>query len=630
MDKTSFLNTYLDFQELASGGTGVVYRAYHANLGKYVILKRAKTDLDGAMMRREVDILKNLRHRYLPVIYDYITVENQAFVVEDYIDGWDLNEYLKREYRPGEEDVVRWLRQLCEVLDYLHTRTPEIIHSDIKPGNIMVDQRGDICLIDFNISVLQGKDKTVLGYSNYYCAPEQREQAEAVLYGKHPERVRIDSQTDIYSLCATFYALLSGCVPSPVKKNRPLTRMKLPYSEALCTILDRGMIRERSRRIKSARQMLKMLNHMERLTLHFRRYCAMQAALTAVSLTMIALGAVFLLRGTRLEQDRQMGSAIRSVYSKYEQTGGTQEVERSAEELLSSGDTYWEQHPRERAQVLAIVAECQFETDTRAGYQNAAERYAQALLELERAQPDRGEVDEYALNYAAALFMAGRGSEVETALSPYLVSQEEVVLLAMQAEEAYDREDYHGVLEPAEKLWNSQAEPETKAIVSRLAALAAEQEQLWDEAVQWSQRCLSADGRDTNRRKTAALLVRIGDERGHRGDYQAAEQVLAQLSEWTGEDYLSSGEIAYRLENYSKCTMQLEKLITTDGGLLCRRAYLMSACALAQGDRDGAVEWGSRAALEYRRLTERQRGSVDIQALRELCESLGVEKELGQ
>ena len=76
-------------------------------------------------------------------------------LVMDYISGHDLKFYMDQGYAFDDACLVLWLEQLCDVLEYLHSY--EIIHCDIKPANIMITDRGDICLIDFNIS-LDGKN----------------------------------------------------------------------------------------------------------------------------------------------------------------------------------------------------------------------------------------------------------------------------------------------------------------------------------------------------------------------------------------------------------------------------------------------------------------------------------------
>lgn len=105
---------------------------------------------------------------------------------------------------------------MCSVLCYLHTREPQVIHGDIKPGNIMLTPQGDICLIDFNISSAAGKNAPVWieGYTKGYASPEQ---VDAFRFNqKEMDRSNwksIDTRSDIYSLGATVYHMVTGQKP---------------------------------------------------------------------------------------------------------------------------------------------------------------------------------------------------------------------------------------------------------------------------------------------------------------------------------------------------------------------------------------------------------------------------------
>ena len=151
----AFDDTYDIICELNSGGGGIIYKAYHKRLNKYVAVKRIKNSVkDKIDVRGEADILKNLRHAYLPQVYDFIQVGDEYFTVIDFIEGVSFDTLLKQGYRFPQERIIKWCRQLCEAVDYLHSQNPPIIHSDIKPANVMLTATDDICLIDFNISLV--------------------------------------------------------------------------------------------------------------------------------------------------------------------------------------------------------------------------------------------------------------------------------------------------------------------------------------------------------------------------------------------------------------------------------------------------------------------------------------------
>ena len=93
----------------------------------------------------------------------------------DFIPGNSIKQYLDAGRIFPEKSVINWMKQMCSVLCYLHTREPQVIHGDIKPGNIMLTPQGDICLIDFNISSAAAKNAPVWieGYTKGYASPEQ-------------------------------------------------------------------------------------------------------------------------------------------------------------------------------------------------------------------------------------------------------------------------------------------------------------------------------------------------------------------------------------------------------------------------------------------------------------------------
>ena len=163
--------------ELGAGGGAVVYKAWHARLQKYVVLKRIKDEsglIQSGLQRGEVDILKNLKHTYLPQLYDFLDGPSGVYTVMEFIPGRSFAELLKEGRRFEQKDVIRWAEQLSGALAYLHGQKPTVLHSDIKPANIMLTPEGNVCLIDFNISlVLDGDDAKALGLSHGYASPEQ-------------------------------------------------------------------------------------------------------------------------------------------------------------------------------------------------------------------------------------------------------------------------------------------------------------------------------------------------------------------------------------------------------------------------------------------------------------------------
>ena len=169
------------YEQIGAGGGGVVYRAYHRNMRKDVVLKRISAEgISPQDYRTEVDILKNLHHPYLPQVLNFIESPEGIYTVMDFIPGKSFRQMMNEGHEFTEKEVLKYTRQLCEALDYLHSQNPPIVHGDIKPDNIMVTPEGNVCLIDFNISgILEGKGAKAIGYMPGFSSPEQVEGFEA-------------------------------------------------------------------------------------------------------------------------------------------------------------------------------------------------------------------------------------------------------------------------------------------------------------------------------------------------------------------------------------------------------------------------------------------------------------------
>lgn len=168
-------NTYEIVEEIGSGGGGIVFLAKHLRLQTDVVVKKIKDEVRGKVKsRQEADILKNLKHPYLPRVYDFIETEDGVYTVMDYIHGENLDDAVKRHGKYSQKQVRKWAEQLGEALAYLHGQQPPIIHSDIKPANIMLTEDGNVCLIDFNISLAMGGSmESAVGISAGFSPPEQ-------------------------------------------------------------------------------------------------------------------------------------------------------------------------------------------------------------------------------------------------------------------------------------------------------------------------------------------------------------------------------------------------------------------------------------------------------------------------
>ena len=172
-----------------------------------------------AAFHQEAQMLGTLNHPNLPKVVDYFTEGGREYLVMEYVDGQSLEEMLRAGgNRPfGEDQVLSWALQLCDVLDYLHHQN--IIFRDLKPSNIIIEPGGTLRLVDFGIARLfkpgKATDTAAIGTLGY-APPEQ--------YGS----VQTDLRSDIYSLGATLHTLLTGFDPSQSPMFFPAVRQLNP------------------------------------------------------------------------------------------------------------------------------------------------------------------------------------------------------------------------------------------------------------------------------------------------------------------------------------------------------------------------------------------------------------------
>lgn len=169
-------------------------------------------ELARRLFKREAEVMLNIRHPGIPKMYAYFTEGEQAYLVQQFIPGETLSAELKRKNRVfSEQEAISILSEMTDILKYLHTHNPPIIHRDIKPQNIMRHKHGNLMLIDFgavnNVAAnIESPQQTFVGTPGF-APPEQ-------MYG-YPR-----PQTDIYALGATIINLLSGYNPTRFYNSR--------------------------------------------------------------------------------------------------------------------------------------------------------------------------------------------------------------------------------------------------------------------------------------------------------------------------------------------------------------------------------------------------------------------------
>ncbi|MBK7393599.1 MAG: serine/threonine protein kinase [Chloracidobacterium sp.] len=264
-------NRYLVVQMIGKGGMGEVYLAVDQRLGSAVALKRTMFKENpelGAAFEREAKILGRLRHPVLTKVIDHFIEGNDQYLVMEHISGDDVGKRLESAAKPFPLSwVMFWADQLLDALNYLHSHEPPIIHRDIKPENLKLTDDNHIVLLDFGLSKdFDTKSESaslgtgsVVGYSPYFASMEQ------------VRGTGTDARSDIYSLSATLYQLLTntipadsltradamlGGLPDPVK---PLSELNPEVNKAISDVVLKGMAVRQDNRFDRAADMQKEL-----------------------------------------------------------------------------------------------------------------------------------------------------------------------------------------------------------------------------------------------------------------------------------------------------------------------------------------------------------------------------------
>jgi serine/threonine protein kinase len=198
-------------KQIGQGGMGAVYIATDERFGSTVAIKETlfMDDNYRKAIEREARLLNSLRHPALPRVSDHFEEDNGQFLVMEYIPGEDLSQMMETGEKPFPVDqVLTWADQLLDALEFLHTQSMPVVHRDIKPQNLKLTARGQIILLDFGLAKGNPTDaghqtaaKSIFGYSRNYASLEQI------------QGTGTDPRSDLYSLAATLYHLLTGVPP---------------------------------------------------------------------------------------------------------------------------------------------------------------------------------------------------------------------------------------------------------------------------------------------------------------------------------------------------------------------------------------------------------------------------------
>ena len=343
-DDNMFGGTYANIEKIGEGSGGVVYKALHTRLNKEVVIKQI-INPNAKLNRNETDLLKDLKQSYLPQVYDFIETDNAAYTVMDYINGSDIERLVRSGEKISGKRLIRIAVQLCEAVNYLHSQKPPIVHSDIKPANVMLDADGNICLIDFNVSLIFDKNAKTIGGTPGYAPPEQLgiplSDVKSGINGALPVGKTtpfVNERSDVYSIGAFLYFLVAREAPAANYKCKPLTEFKSNIPDGLLHIITKATMLSPAKRYKNASEMLAALKNIGKLD---RRYRAMKARRAIATFLAVVLMAASI--GLNRAGSRRLAEEHEEKYQGYV-TEMTEKIAAedydSAKEIISTAEKF--------------------------------------------------------------------------------------------------------------------------------------------------------------------------------------------------------------------------------------------------------------------------------------------------
>jgi serine/threonine-protein kinase len=255
------LGRYEIIKEIGKGAIGTVYLGRDPKINRKVAIKTLRYDeVNSAQLAevkerffREAEAAGRLSHPNIVTIFDVGEDYDITYMAMEYLDGHDLSSHCHKENMLPPKVILNIIIRAAFALDYAHKH--KVVHRDIKPANIMLTEKGQVKVTDFGIARLTTADSTqtgvILGTPNY-MSPEQ-------VLGK-----KLDGRSDIFSLGAVFYELLTG--EKPFKSNnignlmhniasanfRPLKEVKPDVPDCCVDLANKMLAKSRAQRYNNA------------------------------------------------------------------------------------------------------------------------------------------------------------------------------------------------------------------------------------------------------------------------------------------------------------------------------------------------------------------------------------------
>jgi serine/threonine protein kinase len=205
---STFANRYQIIEELGKGGMGKVYKALDTEIREKIALKLLKPEISSdketiERFRNELKLARKIAHRNVCKMYDLNEEKGTRYITMEYVAGEDLKKFIRKVGQMPIPRTISIAKQVCEGLEEAHRLG--VVHRDLKPQNIMVDEGGNARIMDFGIArSIRGKGITGAGVmigTPEYMSPEQAEVKD------------VDQRSDIYSLGIILYEMVTGRVP---------------------------------------------------------------------------------------------------------------------------------------------------------------------------------------------------------------------------------------------------------------------------------------------------------------------------------------------------------------------------------------------------------------------------------
>jgi serine/threonine protein kinase len=252
------LGPYEVLNVVGRGGMGVVYRARRHNDGSLWAVKELRPDTmlspneladNRRLFEHEAQLILRLQHPNVVGGEELFEWQGRLYLVMELVAGETLEKRLRDANAPAfEGDALRWAIQMARVFAYLHNQQPPIIYRDLKPSNVMLGPDGTVKFVDFGVARTHkhGKSKDTIAIGTLgYAPPEQ--------YGKD----QTDARSDIYTLGATLYHLLTNVPPRPLYTPKPgeITAFNPSVQSRTEQVVIKAMEQDRTQRFSSATAM---------------------------------------------------------------------------------------------------------------------------------------------------------------------------------------------------------------------------------------------------------------------------------------------------------------------------------------------------------------------------------------